>query len=210
MTPNETIETRLASILREPMTASQAAYLDGRVSDARERERPASRSGRTLTSGRGLFRRRLVLAVGLALLLLTSLVVSLPTQSKPTYQAQLRAAGVPEGVEIDRLGGRREGQPPRHHVPRQGRAGPPRQPVLRLQVQGPRRHAVQVGRPAQGDASASPVGVTPSRRRAAVSPAAWLWSRWYRAHGPPLRLGSSWRHPSRPDRLHDVAWRSYS
>ncbi len=100
MTPTETTEARLASILRRPMTASQAAHLDRRVSDARERERPASRSGRTLASGRGTSRRRLVLAIGLGLLLLATLLVSLPTLSKPTYQAQLRAAGVPEGVEV--------------------------------------------------------------------------------------------------------------
>jgi hypothetical protein len=44
--------------------------------------------------------RRLVLGFGLGLLLLTSLVVSLPTQSRPTFEAQLRALGVPEGVEM--------------------------------------------------------------------------------------------------------------
>ena len=49
-----------------------------------------------------------MLAVGLGLLLLTSLVLSLPTLSKPTYEAQLRALGVPEGVEIGAVGGDRD------------------------------------------------------------------------------------------------------
>lgn len=40
MTPTESIEERLASVLRRPMTASQVAHLDLRVSDARERPRP--------------------------------------------------------------------------------------------------------------------------------------------------------------------------
>ena len=110
MTPTETIETRLASILREPMTASQAAQLDTRLSDAGARNESASRPDRARAStGRGLFRRRLVLAVGLALLLLTSLVVSLPIQSKPTFEAQLRALGVPEGVELGAVGMDRDG-----------------------------------------------------------------------------------------------------
>ena len=49
-----------------------------------------------------------MLAVGLGLLLLTSLVLSLPTLSKPTYEAQLRALGVPEGVEVLAGGGDRD------------------------------------------------------------------------------------------------------
>jgi hypothetical protein len=60
-------------------------------------------------TGRGTSRRLLVLAVGLGLLLLTSLVLSLPTLSKPTYEAQLRALGVPEGVEIGAAGFRPDG-----------------------------------------------------------------------------------------------------
>jgi hypothetical protein len=48
---------------------------------------------------------RLVLAIGLALLILTSLAVSLPTTSRSTYQSQLRALGVPAGVEIMTVGG---------------------------------------------------------------------------------------------------------
>ena len=50
-------------------------------------------------------RPRLVLAIGLALLILTSLAVSLPTTSRSTYQSQLRALGVPADAEIMTVGG---------------------------------------------------------------------------------------------------------
>ena len=61
---------------------------------------PVSRPARTRTPVRSPSRGRLVLAVGLGLLLLTTLIVSLPTLSKPTIEGALRDAGVPEGVEI--------------------------------------------------------------------------------------------------------------
>lgn len=62
---------------------------------------PAPEPSRALPmTGRRMVRKRLILAVGLGLLLLTSLAVSLPTQSRPTNEARLRALGVPEGVEI--------------------------------------------------------------------------------------------------------------
>ena len=56
---------------------------------------PVPQPSRTPRAGRRIVRRRLVLAVGLGLLLLTALAVSLPTLSKPTYEAQLRASVYP-------------------------------------------------------------------------------------------------------------------
>ncbi len=54
-------------------------------------------------------RPRLVLAIGLALLILTSLAVSLPTTSRSTFQSQLRALGVPADAEIMTVGGDESG-----------------------------------------------------------------------------------------------------
>jgi hypothetical protein len=87
------------ALLRQRMTRLLAAVPPEPVPEIRPRRTP----------GRGILRRRLVLAVGLGLLLLTALVVSLPTLSKPTYEAQLRALGVPEGVEIGAVSGGPDG-----------------------------------------------------------------------------------------------------
>ncbi len=87
------------ALLRQRMTRLLAAVPPEPVPGIRSRRTP----------GRGILRRRLVLAVGLGLLLLTALAVSLPTLSKPTYEAQLRALGVPEGVEIGAAGGGPDG-----------------------------------------------------------------------------------------------------
>lgn len=67
---------------------------------------PAPEPGRArTTTARRHVRKRLVLAVGLGLLLLTSLAVSVPTQSRPTYEARKRALGVPDGAEVVFAGG---------------------------------------------------------------------------------------------------------
>jgi hypothetical protein len=70
---------------------------------------PAPRFDRLRLERSRRARPRLTLAVGLALLILTSLAVSLPTTSRSTYQSQLRALGVPAGVEIITVGGDGEG-----------------------------------------------------------------------------------------------------
>lgn len=78
------------SLLRERITRLLVAVPVG----------PVPQPSRPPRAGRRMVSRRLVLAFRLGLLLLTSLAVSLPTQSRPTFEAQLRALGVPEGVEI--------------------------------------------------------------------------------------------------------------
>jgi hypothetical protein len=78
------------SLLRERITRLLVAVPVG----------PVPQPSRPPRAGRRMVSRRLVLAFGLGLLLLTSLAVSLPTQSQPTWEARLRALGVPEGVEM--------------------------------------------------------------------------------------------------------------
>lgn len=79
------------AVLRERISRLLAAVP---AQSAPQRRRPLP------TSARPGVRRHLVFALGLGLLLLTAIVISLPTLSKPTYQAQLRALGVPEGAEV--------------------------------------------------------------------------------------------------------------
>jgi hypothetical protein len=87
------------ALLRERLTRLLAAVPPEPVPEIRPRRMPS----------RGIFRRRILFAVGLGLLLLTALVVSLPTLSKPTYEAALRAVGVPEGAEVITWGSDKDG-----------------------------------------------------------------------------------------------------
>jgi hypothetical protein len=79
------------SVLRERITRLMAAVPAGSTAQP-NLSRPTARHL--------MVRKRLLFAVGLALPILTSLAVGLPTLSRPTYEGALRDIGVPEGVEI--------------------------------------------------------------------------------------------------------------